>query len=213
METFVLKLVLELVNIDNQNSLNKPRLSNLMPWEYTYENLIEYANKIHEGKNLIDIEKVIPEDEKQQYKKELIAQELEELYRENNNCYIDFSSEALNQFRKNNEPAFQARFYNTKDIVAGFSGRLSQYYKEDSKILNDEFSVMWEYMMGCYILVNKILKSKNEKEFFDSLPKYNKSAKLLFYMMLNFEKKLISQEIVIERINIINKLQKKLNKR
>ena len=168
-----------------------------MPWEYTYKDLIKYANKIREGKNLIDIKEVIPEDEKQQYKKELIAQELEELCRENNNCYIDFSSQVLDKFKNNNEPAFQERFYNTKDIVAGFSGRLSQYYKEDSGILNDEFSVLWEYMMGCYILVNKILNSKSEEEFIDLLKKYNKSAKLLFYMMLNFEKKLIREKIVI----------------
>ena len=198
METFVLKLVIQLVKIDNQNSLNKPRLSNLMPWEYTYEDLIKYAKKVREDKNLIYFGKEhISKDEKQCIK-ELIAQKLEELYTENNNCYIDFSSEALDQFKKNNEPAFQERFYNTKDIVAGFSGRLSQYYKKDSGILNDEFSLMWEYMMGCYILVNKILKSKNEKEFFDSLRKYNKSARFLFDMMINFEKKLISRKIVIK---------------
>ena len=204
MDTFVLKLVLPLFKIDNQNSLHKPRLSSLIPYEYTYEDLLKYAKKVREDEHLHFGEELIPEDEKQ-YKNEKIAQELEELYKENHNCYIDFSSEALNQFRKNNEPAFQERFYNTKDIVAGFSGRLSQYYK-DSGILLDEFSMMWEYMMGCYILVNKTLKSENEKEFFDSLRKYNKSSRFLFDMMINFEKKLISQKIVIERSNILNRL-------
>jgi hypothetical protein len=64
METFVLKLVLQLVKINNQNSLNKPRLSNLMPWEYTYKDLMKYAKKIREGKNLIDFGKeLLPEDE------------------------------------------------------------------------------------------------------------------------------------------------------
>ena len=122
LDTFVLKLVIQLVKIDNQILLNKPRLCKLMPWEYTYEGLIKYAKKIREVKNLIDFgNELLPEDE-EPYKNETIVEKLEELYTENNNCYIDFSSQALNEFRKNSEPAFQARFYDTRDIVTGFSG-------------------------------------------------------------------------------------------
>jgi hypothetical protein len=56
---------------------------------------------------------------------------------------------------------------------------------------------MWEYMMGCYILVNKIMISKDEEEFIKLLNQYNKSAEFLYDMMSNYEQKLISNKIVI----------------
>lgn len=190
-DTFVLKLVMQLLKTDNENP-EKPRLSSLLPWEYTLNDLKYYSQKVPEDKNLIEFG-IRPRP----YKKKTIVKRFNDLYDENINCYIDFDSESLNKFRAENVPQFHKRFYDIRDEVTEFSARIRQYY-DKSEPLYEEFSGMWEYMIGCYVLLNKILNSKTEEEFIALVNKYNSHAEFLFDMMLNFEQKLISEKIVIE---------------
>lgn len=73
---------------------------------------------------------------------------------------------------------------------------MGQYYEEKTE-LQTEFDAMWQYMMGCYVLVNKILITGDEHEFIGLLKKYNTLAEFQFDMMIDFERKLISKKIHI----------------
>lgn len=44
-----------------------------------------------------------------------------------------------------------------------FKAILAQYYKDQDLV--EEFDAMWEFMMGCYMYINKIIMSKNEQDF------------------------------------------------
>jgi hypothetical protein len=199
MDTFVAKLVMKFAKLTNENPNNKTALSEILPWGYTFNDLDYYSKKVPIDRNLRNYEGKI-------YTKEKIERNFKKLEYENKKCYIHFESKILNEFKddefkkdKDNE-GFKNLFYNTREKVMEFKASLSQYYKDDpNRSLVEEFNAMWEFMMSCYILVNKIMDSKDEEEFIKLLKQYNEYVEFLYDMMLNYEQKLISKKIVIER--------------
>lgn len=189
-DTFVAKLVMQFAKFTNDKPNNKTALSEILPWGYTYNDLNYYSKKVSTDSNLRDFKG-------EAYKEEIIKEKFEQLEDVNKKCYIDFESKKLDEFSDDNKE-FIKIFYQTRDKVLEFKASLAQYYKDDpNRTLVDEFDAMWEYMMGCYILVNKIMISKDEEEFIKLLNQYNKSAEFLYDMMSNYEQKLISNKIVI----------------
>ena len=189
MDNLVVKLVMEFAQLKNNNLSNKPILSKLLPWGYTFDDLNYYSDKVPKDENLTDFKDNV-------YEKKVIQQKFQNLTKANRETYIQFEVEKLNDFRNENEANFKKDFYETRKKLMGFKAYLGQYY-EDSKNLISEFSAMWEYMMACYILLNKILISENEQQFIESLEKYNTSVEFLFDMMVNYERKLVIKNIKI----------------
>jgi hypothetical protein len=192
MDTFVAKLVMEFAQLRSNIPGNKTALlSELLPWGFTFRDLNYYSDKIPTDDNLRN-------DKDNHYKEDAIKLYFTKLSYANEDCYIDFKSEKLIEFMEENGNEFKKNFYETRNEATKFHASVSQYYKENPTLLN-EFSAMWEYMMSCYILVNKIMSSKGEQEFIGLLRKYNYHSEFLFAMMGNYEQKLISNKIVVER--------------
>jgi hypothetical protein len=190
MDTFVARIVMEFAKLSNDKPNNKPALSELLPWGYTFKELDYYSKKIPTNSSFQDYEG-------NSYKEDIIEEKFKKLYNFNKKCYVDFEYDILKKFRDKNEIEFKNDFYKTRGTVLEFAASLNQYYAKNTN-LSDEFSGMWQYMMSCYILVNKIIHSKKEQEFIDLIRNYNESAEFLYDMLLTFEKKLIRTTIVIE---------------
>ena len=180
---------MEFAQLTNTKPTDKPALSELLPWGFTYNDLDYYSKKFLPDKNLTDFQNEV-------YKQEQIEDKFKKMEVVNKGSYVNFELKKLTQFRDKNEVKFNDEFYQTRNKLMGFTANLHQYY-EDGAELAIEFSAMWEYMMGCYVLVNQILKSEDERKFIELLEKYNPLANFLFDMMLNFERKLISKGIDI----------------
>jgi hypothetical protein len=189
MDTFIAKLVMEFAQLKNNKPNNKTALSELLPWGFTFYDLNYYSNNFRKDKNLTNFKNDV-------YDEKVIKEKFKKLEDATNESYINFEPEKLKEFKHKNELNFQNDFYQTRNKLMGFKANLSQYYA-DSNNLSNEFSAMWEYMMACYILVNKILICEDEQKFIELLKKYNKLAEFLFDMMINYERKLISKKIVI----------------
>ena len=206
MDTFVAKLVMEFAKLTNNKPSNKTALSELLPWGFTFKDLHDYSKKFHKyltDDNLKDYKNKV-------YEKNEIEEKFKSLGDANKESYIDFEHKKLNEFKNNNEAIFKNDFYQTRNKLMGFIANLSQYYK-DSTHLSGEFSAMWEYMMACYILVNKILDSENEQKFIESVNEYNISAEFLFDMMINYERKLIDRKINLTHSKFVNRINKILS--
>lgn len=200
MDTFVAKLVMEFAKLTNNKPSNKTALSGLLPWGFTFKDLNEYSKEIHKylkDDNLKDFTNKV-------YEKNEIEEKFTSLRDANKESYIDFEHEKLNVFRKMNERKFKDDFYQTRNKLMGLIANLGQYY-EDSTNLCGEFNAMWEYMMACYILVNKILDSVNEQKFIESVNEYNISVEFLFDMMVNYERKLIDRKINLTHSKFVNR--------
>lgn len=190
MDTFVAKLVMEFAQLNRNRPDNKTALSKLLPWGFTFHDLICSSKEIPTNYNLRHFEdKCYTEDE--------IEQKFKNLNDENEDCYINFNSELLKHFRNKDGIAFKSNFYETRHESTKLTATISQYYEGNTNLLN-EFNAMWEYMMSCYILVNRIMISKEEQEFINLLGKYNEYSEFLFDMMGNYEQKLISTNIRIK---------------
>ncbi len=206
MDTFVAKLVMEFAKLTDNKPANKTALSELLPWGFTFNDLHYSPKKFHKylkDDNLKDFKNKV-------YKKNEIEKKFKSLGDVNKESYIDFEYEKLNVFKNNNETIFKEDFFQTRNKLMGFIANLSQYY-EDSTHLSGEFSAMWEYMMACYILVNKILDSENEQKFIESVNEYNISAEFLFDIMINYERKLIDRKINLTHSKFVNRIKKILS--
>lgn len=80
-----------------------------------------------------------------------------------------------------------------------FEALVSQYYK-NSKILLDNFSGMWEYSMGCFALINRIMCAIDKDDFVDKIKKYNESSNFLFDCSIAFEEKLVGEKLSLSRM-------------
>jgi hypothetical protein len=77
-----------------------------------------------------------------------------------------------------------------------FKALVNQYYTNPGKLL-DNFSGMWEFMMACFVLINRVMSVEKEEDFVEIMNKYNESAEYLFYFVEWFEEKLIGEKIVV----------------
>lgn len=191
MDTFVAKLVMEFAEFTSNKSSNKT-ISELLPWGFTFNDMEFYSDKVPVHGKLTNYKN-------EKYDKAAITNKFEDLQvASSKGMYLNFDLNKLNEFKYKNEFSFKDDFYNTRSKVFEFKANLSQYYGEiESSALSDEFSAMWEYMMGCYMLVNRILFTTDEQGFIELLKKYNSLAEFAFDMMINFERKLISERIDI----------------
>ena len=86
--------------------------------------------------------------------------------------YIDFQDAPLKKFGSQ-FAELQKNFYNYSSVME-FKALAGLYYN-NSKLLLDNFSGMWEYMIACYILISRIMHIKDENEFVETIIKYKKS--------------------------------------
>ena len=82
------------------------------------------------------------------------------------------------------------KFYKGRPAVMEFRALVNQYYKNSGKRLHN-FTGIWEYMMGCFVLINRMMSTENSQDFVEKIKKYNESSYYLFYFVRWFEEKLI----------------------
>jgi hypothetical protein len=143
MDNFVAKLIITYAKFDNSSTAGRYRLSELLPWGYSYEDLEYYSNEIKHDNNMTDFKNnaITNEQIKERFK---ILKELTEYY-------IDFQDPPLKKF-DSQFAELQKNFYNYSSVME-FKALAGLYYN-NSKLLLDNFSGMWEYMVACYILFN-----------------------------------------------------------
>ena len=81
-----------------------------------------------------------------------------------------------------------------------FRALVNQYYKNSAKLL-DNFTGMWEYMMACYILLNRIMSTENKDDFLKAIERYNDFSDLLFNILRWVEERLVDETIEIDDRN------------
>lgn len=192
LDTFVAKLVMEFAEFTSNKSSNKTRLSELLPWGYTFNDIEFYSNKVPANGKFTNYKN-------EKYDKAAIMKKFKDLQSvSTKDTFLKFDIQKLEEFKDKNEISFKNEFYNTRSKVFEFKANLTQYYGETgSSDLSDEFSAMWEYMMGCYMLVNRILFAADALGFIELIRQYNSLAEFAFDMMINFERKLINEKIEI----------------
>jgi hypothetical protein len=79
-----------------------------------------------------------------------------------------------------------------------FRSLVNQYYRNPKKLL-DNFTGMWEYMMACFVLINRVMSTENGQDFVELINRYNELSYYLFYFLRWLEEKLISEELALER--------------
>jgi hypothetical protein len=79
-----------------------------------------------------------------------------------------------------------------------FSISLRQYYTEKTLML--EYHAMFEYMMGSFFIIRKIIDYLDDKKkILDLVSSYNKNSNFLHdIMMIDFESKLIVGDLQIK---------------
>ena len=129
-------------------------------------------------------------------------------------CYIDFRIVPLKRFRSE-YIQLQKQFYKGRPAVMEFKTLVHQYYVDHAKIL-ENFSGMWEYMMGCYVLLNKLMSTQNKEDFLNTIKKYNKSSYLPFDILTWVEERLVDEKIEIDKNSLhfkLNRLFKRMKKK
>jgi hypothetical protein len=211
MDTFVAELISEYVKFDNSLTTKEyraqivnpveHRLSKLLPWHSSYEDLERYSDKMDwkDLKNL-DNQEITPVMIKQRIK---ALSELTE-------CYIEFREPPLEKF-KPQFTMFKKKFNNYSADLE-FKTLADLYYyvpasrvlslkflkkKNERQVFLENFNGMWEYMNACYILVNTIMYTTNEDDFLKKIDEYTKCEVYLFYFIEWFETKLIRGKIKI----------------
>lgn len=183
---------MEFAEFTSNKSSNKIRLSELLPWGYTFNDIEFYSNKVPVNGRFTNYKN-------EKYDKAAIMKKFKDLQSvSTKDTFLKFDIQKLEGFKDKNEISFKNEFYNTRSKVFEFKANLTQYYGETgSSHLSDEFSAMWEYMMGCYMLVNRILFAADGSGFIELIRQYNSLAEFAFDMMINFERKLINEKIEI----------------
>jgi DNA modification methylase len=163
---------------------NRQPLSDLLPWGYTYKDLKNYSKKT-DFDNLKDWE---GEKIKEKFVREKFV-----MLEKHTEYYIDFQEPPKKKFELEYRK-LQNKFYRDRPAVMEFKALVNQYYTNPGKLL-DNFSGMWEFMMACFVLINRVMSVEKEEDFVEIMKKYNESAEYLFYFVEWFEEKLISEKI------------------
>jgi hypothetical protein len=199
MDKFVAELIMSYARFDCSPTMNEQKLSKLLPWGYTYGHLKRYSKTI-EFDNLRNWEgKIITKGD--------IQGKFTELDK-HTECYIDFQIVPLKKFGLE-YVELQKQFYKSRPAVMEFKTLVHQYYVDSEKIL-ENFSGMWEYMMACYILLNRIMSTGSRDEFLSTTKRYNESSYLLFDILRWVEKRLVDEKIEIDKNSWCNKLKRLL---
>lgn len=183
MDNFLAELVMSYAEFGGSSKVQK--LSSLLPWGYTYKDLEYYSDKI-DFDNLKDWKG-------QPITKERIKNTFEKL-KEPTECYIDFIEPPLKKFELQ-YLELQNKFYRGRPAVMEFRALVNQYYRNPQ--LLDNFTGMWEYMMACFVLINKVMSTEKEQDFIDVINIYNDYSYYLFYLVRWFEEKLLKGTIYI----------------
>jgi len=158
-EKYLLRVVAKL---DNSRTTKEHRVSELLPWLFSYEDLDYYSEKMDYGDHLKSFKN-------ESITREMIKHRIKTL-KELTECYIDFKEPPLKRFCPQ-FTEFKKKFYNYS-ADQEFRPLAELYYVEPfskgttfGEIFSENFNGMWEIMMSCYTLVNMIMYSTNEDEF------------------------------------------------
>jgi len=191
MDNFVANLIMQYAKFGNSLTTEGHRLSELLPYLYTYKDLKHYSTTIHfDGLKNWNGEKIT---------KEKIRQCFETL-KESTECYIDFNASPIEKFGSQFDE-FQKKSYNCSTVMekdGGFKTLVGLYYM-NYKILLDNFNPMWEYLMACSILINRIMYITKKNDFVETIRKFIECEEYLFYFIEWFETKLTYERIKLEK--------------
>jgi len=201
MDTFIAELIMSYAKFVDSHKTDGQRLSELLPWGYTYKDLIEYSKK----KDLANL---------QDWRgKNITTEKLRkrfETIKESTEFYIDFQNlPPLNKFKLKYRE-LQNKFYKGRPAIMEFSSLVNQYYVKPGMLLSN-FSAMWEYMMACFVLINKIMYTENIPCLVKNIKIYNDCSYYLFYFLSWFEEELISKKIEIDKNGWTHRLDAWLN--
>jgi hypothetical protein len=184
MDNFVGELIVKYGRFDSFHGTNeREKMSKLLPWGYTHNDLEYYSRKIHFDR-LVDFKNEEINEAQIEKKFEVLKKATE--------CYIDFQDTPIEKYSVQ-YMEFLKKFFN-RPAVMQLKALISQYYI-NPKMFDSNFSAMWEYMMGCYILINRIMYTTNKNDFVERIDEYNDCANYLFYFLDWFEGKLLSEKI------------------
>jgi hypothetical protein len=188
MDNFVAELIMSYAKFDNSPMSNGQELPELLPWGYTYKDLDYYSKKI-------------AFDKLQDWKgREITEEELRERFEKLEKfakCYIDFQAAPLKKFGLE-YLELKMNFYKSRPAVMEFRSLVNQYYGNSAKLL-DNFTAMWEYMMACYVLINRVMYTESREDFVEKIDRYNECSYYLFYILRWFEEKLVNESMEIDK--------------
>ena len=189
MDSFIDKLLIYLSVLDDTNELSRgKKLSEYLAWTYTYQDLEYFKDKVPPFRTYAGV----MQGEETNYTRDEISNYFKELQDENGKWIINMNSltsEQKDEIKKEFKQ-FEKEFHEIQVRSVEFSISLRQYYTD--KILMLEYHAMFEYMMGSFFIVRKIIDYLDEKiKILDLVSSYNKNSNFLHDMMIDFESKLI----------------------
>jgi hypothetical protein len=196
MDNFVDKLLIYLSSLDKTiGKSNLRKLSEYLAWSYTYQDLEYFKDKVPPFKKY---EGVI-QGEELNYTRDDITKFFEGLKDEIGKWIIntnDLTSEQKSEIKKEFEQ-FEKEFHDIQLKSLEFSISLRQYYTD--KTLMGEYHGMFQYMMGSFFIIRKIIDYLDDKEkILDFVLSYKKNSNFLHDMMLDFESKLLGGNLQIK---------------
>jgi len=199
MDNFVGNLIMQYAKFGSSLTTEGHTLSALLPYLYTYKDLKHYSTTIHfRGLKDWDGKEITKEKIKQRF----------ETLKESTEYYIDFNTPPIAKFGPQFDE-FQKKFYNYSTVTekgGGFKTLVGLYYMNDK--LLDNFGPMWEYLMACFILINRIMYVTKGNDFVETITKFIKCEEYLFYFIEWFEEKLTYEEISLGKRQKAKKKEK-----
>ena len=197
MDNFIDNLLIYLSSLDetNEPSNEKEKLSNYLAWSYTYDELDYFKDKVPPFKRY----KGVIQEEEVNYTKDDISLYFGKLQDEiskwiintNNHLTSEQKAEIKGEFKQ-----FEKEFHDIQLKSLEFSISLRQYYTD--KTLMGEYHAMFEYMMGSFFIIRKVINYLDEKEkILNLVMSYKKNSNFLHDMMIDFESKLIAGNLQI----------------
>ncbi len=196
MDNFIDKLLIYLSSLDETNAFsNGKKLSKYLAWSYTYDELEYFKDKVPPFKTYHGV----IQGEETNYTKDDISDYFRKLQDEigkwiinTNNLTSEQKAEIKREFKQ-----FEKEFHDIQLKSLEFSISLRQYYTD--KALMGEYHAMFEYMMGSFFIIRKIINYLDDKEkILDLVLSYTKNSNFLHDMMIDFESKLIAGDLQIK---------------
>jgi hypothetical protein len=197
MDNFIDKLLIYLSSLDETNGQsNGDKLSKYLAWSYTYEELGYFKDKVPPIKKYTSV----IEEKETNYTKDKISDLFKDLQDEADKWIINtnnLSSKQKSEIKKEFKQ-FEKEFHDIQLKSVEFSISLRQYYTNKTLML--EYHAMFEYMMGSYFIIRKIIEHLEDKKKMLDLVKssYKKNSNFLHDMMIDFESKLIAGDLQIK---------------